>query len=130
KEVVINAGYWKVNDTERTGNISRITSNEIQQQPVNNPLQAMQGRMTGVQVTQLTGLPGGGFTVRIRGTNSLREDANEPFYIVDGVPFVSQSLSYRAASSGILQNPSPLATINPADIESIEVLKDADATAI
>jgi TonB-dependent starch-binding outer membrane protein SusC len=131
-EVVINAGYWNVTDRERTGNIAKVTAEEIQRQPISNPLQALQGRMPGVTITQLSGVPGGGFTVRIRGQNSLRnqvgDNGNEPFYIVDGVPFTATlpNLSQNALN----QSPSPLNSINPADIESIEVLKDADATAI
>lgn len=56
-EVVVNAGYWEVKDQERTGNIVRVTSDEIQKQPVSNPLQALQGRMSGVYIQQNTGMP-------------------------------------------------------------------------
>ncbi len=128
KEVVINAGYWEVKDQEQTGNISRVTSEEIQKQPVNNPLQALQGRMPGVYVQQNTGVPGGGFTIQIRGRNSLRDEGNDPLYIIDGVPFTSTSLT--SVGRTIVGMGNPLSAINPNDIESIEVLKDADATAI
>lgn len=127
KEVEINAGYYTVKERERTGSISRITSKEIEKQPVNNVLQAMQANITGVDITQNTGVPGGGFQIRIRGQNSLTQ-GSEPFYIIDGVPFTSKSLA--AEVGGITPNANPLASINPDDIESIEVLKDADATAI
>lgn len=132
EELVINAGYYSVKDKERTGSISKITSKEIGQQPVANPLAAMQGRMAGVNITQSSGTPGGGFDIQIRGRNSLRTEGNAPLYIVDGVPYASQSLSNGAVSSNIFSggNVSPLNSINPNDIESIEVLKDADATAI
>jgi len=131
-EVVINAGYYTVKDKERTGSISKITSKEISQQPVANPLAAMQGRMAGVNITQSSGTPGGGFDIQIRGRNSLRTEGNAPLYIVDGVPYSSQSISNGSVSSSIFSggNVSPLNSINPNDIESIEVLKDADATAI
>ena len=131
-EVVINAGYYSVKDKERTGSISKITSKEIGQQPVANPLAAMQGRMAGVNITQSSGTPGGGFDIQIRGRNSLRTEGNAPLYIVDGVPYPSQSMSQPEISSGVmpLGNVSPLNSINPGDIESIEVLKDADATSI
>ena len=131
-EVVINAGYYSVKDKERTGSISKITSKEIGQQPVANPLAAMQGRMAGVNITQSSGTPGGGFDIQIRGRNSLRTEGNAPLYIVDGVPYASQSASDAYISSMVmpLGNISPLNSINPNDIESIEVLKDADATAI
>ena len=131
-EVVINAGYYSVKDKERTGSISKITSKEIGQQPVANPLAAMQGRMAGVNITQSSGTPGGGFDIQIRGRNSLRTEGNAPLYIVDGVPFLSESKSNQNLSSGLFTSTSnnPLQLINPNDIESIEVLKDADATAI
>lgn len=130
-QVVINAGYYKVSDREKTGSIARVTAKEIENQPVSNPLAAMQGRMAGVNIVQNTGVPGGGFSVRIRGRNSIRADGSEPLYIVDGVPYPSQSLGNTTASTifgGVPQ--SVLNGINPEDIESIEVLKDADATAI
>ncbi|ACU04191.1 SusC/RagA family TonB-linked outer membrane protein [Pedobacter heparinus] len=127
EEVEINAGYYTVTDKERTGSISRISSKEIEKQPINNVLQVMQATVPGLQVIQNTGVPGGGFSVRIRGQNSLTQ-GNEPFYIIDGVPFTATSL---APPVGVITpNASPLANINPADIENIEVLKDADATAI
>lgn len=129
--VVINAGYYSVKDRERTGSIARVTSKDIENQPVSNPLAAMQGRMAGVNITQSTGVPGGGFDIQIRGINSLRVEGNEPLYIIDGVPYSSQTLGDTQISGGILAGAfSPLNSINPSDIESIEVLKDADATAI
>jgi len=127
EEVEINAGYYTVKDKERTGSISRITSKDIENQPVSNVLAAMQANLPGVQVVQNTGVPGGGFTVQIRGQNSLQQ-GGDPYYIIDGVPFNSVSLG--PTLGGIANNPSPLASISPNDIESIEVLKDADATAI
>jgi len=132
EEVVINAGYYTVKDKERTGSISKITAKEIGQQPVANPLAAMQGRMAGVNITQSSGTPGGGFDIQIRGRNSLRTEGNAPLYIVDGVPYPSQSMSDYTVSGQVLPygNISPLNKMNPNDIESIEVLKDADATAI
>ncbi len=135
-EVVVNVGYWEVKQKEQTGNVSRITANEIQQQNVNNPLQAMQGRMAGVYIQQNTGMPGGGFKIQIRGQNSLRTgsdgsaNGNLPLYLIDGVPFTSTSLTSPSISGSTLSGGNPLSTINPNDIESIEVLKDADATAI
>ncbi|HXJ98371.1 MAG TPA: TonB-dependent receptor plug domain-containing protein, partial [Gelidibacter sp.] len=131
-EVLINTGYYTVKDKERTGSISKVTAKEIGQQPVANPLAAMQGRMAGVNITQSSGTPGGGFDIQIRGRNSLRTEGNAPLYIVDGVPYPSQTMSQSEISSGVmpLGNVSPLNSINPHDIESIEVLKDADATAI
>ncbi|MGC3947964.1 MAG: SusC/RagA family TonB-linked outer membrane protein [Chryseolinea sp.] len=135
-EVVINAGYWKVADKERTGNIVKVESEVIDKQPVQNPIAALQGRVAGLEITQSTGVPGGNFRVRIRGTNSIA-NGNDPLYIVDGVPYTNRVMTFNETSAGILGNSSsplggtsPLNTLNPADIESIEVLKDADATAI
>lgn len=131
QEVRINAGYYTVKEKERTGSIARITSKDIEKQPANNPLAAMQGRMSGVNITQTSGAPGGSFTIQIRGINSIRAEGNDPLYVIDGVPYASQSLGNSDLSIGILPNNiSPLNNINPGDIENIEVLKDADATAI
>ncbi len=131
KEVIINAGYYEVKEKEQTGNISKITSAQIATQPVSNPLQALQGRMPGVYLQQETGVPGSNIIVRIRGQNSLTS-GNEPLYIIDNVPFMPANLSSTPVSGTIIGRAgiSPLNSINPADIESIEVLKDADATAI
>ncbi|TKC62199.1 SusC/RagA family TonB-linked outer membrane protein [Pedobacter hiemivivus] len=130
KEVEINAGYYRVTERERTGSISRVTSSTIEKQAINNPLMALQNRVPGLEITQLTGIPGGGFKVQIRGRNSVSSAiGNDPFYIVDGVPFPSIRINTQN-SQAITQGVNPLSMINPNDIESIEVLKDADATAI
>ncbi|KFC19696.1 SusC/RagA family TonB-linked outer membrane protein [Chryseobacterium sp. FH1] len=138
KEVVLNAGYYKVAERESTGSIARITAKDIENQPVNNVLQSAQGRMAGVSITQNSGVPGGGFDVQIRGRNSLRSyattgyDGNKPLYVVDGVqlPQVNDFNSGMSASIHPYSDTNPLNSINPDDIESFEVLKDADATAI
>ncbi len=130
QEVQINAGYYSVKDSERTGNISKITSAVIEKQPVSNALATMQGRMAGVYITQTTGVPGGGFDVKIRGQNSMRYNGNNPLYIIDGVPYSSDPIGTGINSPVLPGQPSPLNSINPDQIESIEVLKDADATAI
>jgi TonB-linked SusC/RagA family outer membrane protein len=130
QEVRVNAGYYSVKESERTGSIARITSKDIENQPVTNVFATMQGRMSGVNITQNTGMPGGGFAIQIRGQNSIRNDGNDPLYIIDGVPYSSQSIGSTVTSANMPSQNSPLNSINPADIESIEVLKDADATAI
>ncbi|TDS56524.1 SusC/RagA family TonB-linked outer membrane protein [Myroides indicus] len=134
-EVVINAGYYSVKDRERTGSIARVTAKDIEFQPVINPLQAIQGRMAGVSITQNTGVSGGGFDIKIRGNNSLSGDytgSNTPLYIVDGIPLYETPIYENSGFSASLFNSSIsiLNAINPSDIESIEILKDADATAI
>ncbi|WP_116789516.1 SusC/RagA family TonB-linked outer membrane protein [Flavobacterium psychrotrophum] len=130
EEVVVNAGYYSVSQKQSTGSISRVTAKEIEKQPVTNVLGALQGRMAGVDIVQNTGVAGGGFNIQIRGVNSLRPEGNAPLYIIDGVPYASQSMGDSNTSNIIQGSLSPLNSINPSDIASIEVLKDADATAI
>ncbi|RYE50054.1 MAG: SusC/RagA family TonB-linked outer membrane protein, partial [Sphingobacteriales bacterium] len=130
QEVVINAGYYKVKDKERTGSIAKITAKDIETQPVTNFLATMQGRMAGINITQQTGTAGGGFNIQIRGQNSVRRGGNAPLYIVDGVPYSSEDIGNGLSMTIMSMNSNPLNTINPSDVESIEVLKDADATAI
>lgn len=138
EEVVLNAGYYKVTDKKRTGSIAKVTAKDIENQPVTNVLSTVQGRMAGVNIIQNSGIPGGGFEIQIRGQNSLRTgsftdpNGNVPLYVVDGVPFSEISAQKSQISSTTFPggNINPLNSINPNDIESIEVLKDADATAI
>lgn len=130
KEVIINAGYYSVKDKERTGSIARITSKDLDTQPVVNVLAAMQGRMAGVDIIQDSGSPTSGFRVKIRGQNSLRTAGNDPLYVIDGVPYSTETIGSNNTSTALAAPASPLTNINPSDIESIEVLKDADATAI
>jgi TonB-dependent starch-binding outer membrane protein SusC len=113
-----------------TGSISTVKAADIEKQPVSNPLQALQGRIPGLAITQNTGIPGGSFNVQIRGQNSLPfiGKTNDPFYVIDGVPYNAQ-LAQQPLSYALL-NGSPFNFINPNDIESIEILKDADATSI
>lgn len=120
-----------------TGNVGTVKSSDIEKQPVNNPLLALAGRIPGLQITQANGIAGGGVKVLIQGQNSLSY-GNDPFYVIDGVPYTSQLLPNlgnilgTSQSAGLSEgnNGNPLSFINPQDIESIEVLKDADATAI
>lgn len=130
QEVKINAGYYSVKESERTGSIAKITSKDIETQPVTNVLAAMQGRMAGVNITQQTGTGGGGFNIQIRGQNSVRRGGNSPLYIIDNVPYSSEDIGNGISMSVMSMNTNPLNNINPTDIESLEVLKDADATAI
>ncbi|MCM4167365.1 TonB-dependent receptor P3 [Arenibacter antarcticus] len=128
QEVEVNAGYYTVKERERTGSISRVTAEEIELQPIVSPLEALQGRMAGVEVVQSSGVSGNAPTIRIRGRNSLRDEGNYPLYIIDGVPINSAPIE---EYQNIFQNGwDPLSTLNVSNIESIEVLKDADATSI
>lgn len=129
KELTFNAGYYNVKEREKTGSIEKVDSKTIAQQPISNPIEALTGRMPGVQITPSQGLAGAGFTVRVRGQNSIAA-GNEPLYIIDGVPYDSKSMTTSSVSQTFRGDLSPFSLINPSDIESIEVLKDADATAI
>jgi TonB-linked SusC/RagA family outer membrane protein len=110
---IVVVGYGTVRKSDLTGSLASVKAREINAFPAANVLQALSGRAPGVQVIQNTGSPGGAVSIRIRGTNSV-QGSNEPLYVVDGFPM-----------SG--SNPTIL---NNTDIESIEVLKDASATAI
>jgi len=111
-----------------TGNVSTIKAEDIEKQPVNNPLLALAGRVPGLMITQTSGFSGGPVNVQLQGQNSIKS-SNDPFYVIDGVPFPSQNLN-PFAGNGTIGNGNPLSFLNPGDIESIDVLKDADATAI
>ncbi len=129
REVVINKGYYNEKHEFSTGDISIVSGRTINQQPVNDPILALEGRVPGLYLAQFSGVPGQTLNViRLRGQNSI-SNGNNPFFIVDGIPFDAQSLTstYFGGGAAFL---SPFVTISPSDIESIEVLKDADATAI
>ncbi len=128
-EVVI-VGYGTQAKRDLTGAISQISEVEIQQLPNTGLEQALQGRSAGVFVTQNSGAPGGGLSIRIRGTAST--GSAEPLYVVDGIPIINdnQGTSATFETDGGGQYTNALTTINPNDIESIEILKDASATAI
>ncbi|WP_159452593.1 SusC/RagA family TonB-linked outer membrane protein [Pedobacter nyackensis] len=130
EEVIVNAGYYTVKDSERTGSIAKMKAKDIEKQPVTNLLATMQGRLAGVNIIQDGGTPGGGFQIKIRGRNSIRLNGNEPLYVINGVPYSNESIGSPGTSTAMASQASPLNSINPSDIESIEVLKDADATAI
>jgi len=110
-EVVV-VGYGTVKRSDLTGSVGSVSGEELNTVAQTSVDQAIQGRVAGVRVTQTSAEPGGGFSVRIRGTNSITA-GNEPLYVVDGLPGTN-----------------PLNSLNPSDIESVEILKDASATAI
>jgi TonB-linked SusC/RagA family outer membrane protein len=117
-----------------TGNVGSIRASDIETQPVNNPLLALEGKVAGLFISQSTGVSGGSMNVRIQGQNSI-SNGNDPLYVIDGIPYPSQLLANGGLSSvlglsGNGSNGNPLFYLNPMDIERIDVLKDADATAI
>jgi TonB-linked SusC/RagA family outer membrane protein len=128
--VVVNKGYYTEKQRLSAGNVSTVRAVDIERQPVGNPLAALQGRVPGMVITQSTGMPGSAFTVKIRGRNSINS-GNDPLYIIDDVPYPSTMLNGMfGARNDVTYGGSPLGFINPQDIESINILKDADATAI
>ena len=118
-EVVV-VGYGTQRKIETTGSIASVKAADLVQTPVANVAQGLQARVAGVQINQNSGAPGGNVSVRIRGTNSINGNS-EPLYVVDGI---------QISNGGGITDVSPLSTINPNDIESVDVLKDASATAI
>jgi TonB-dependent starch-binding outer membrane protein SusC len=139
-------GYYTTTDRLNTGDVTTVKGETINEQPVSDPILALEGRVPGLYIQQTTGAPGAYSTIRIMGQNSIA-NGNDPLYVIDGVPFSSVSLSSTSMTGGAIPTPgsnvsntnggmtsgggiSPFNTLNPADIESIEVLKDADATAI
>ncbi len=128
EEVIINKGYYTTTQRLNTGNVSVVKGEDIQKQPVSDPLMALEGRVPGLYISQTSGVPGAAMNlISLRGKNSIA-NGNNPLFIVDGVPFTSTSLSNLSAIGPAQM--SPFNTIDPSDIESITVLKDADATAI
>jgi TonB-linked SusC/RagA family outer membrane protein len=127
--------YGKTSSRVATGSSTTITSKQIEQQPVSNPLLTLAGRVPGLIVNQTTGFSASGLKVQIRGQNYLNGSTltNDPLYVIDGIPYTAQllgSLSGILGTSGYNPSGNPFSFINPDDIESIAVLKDADATSI
>jgi len=129
-EVVV-IGYGTVKKTDMTGAVTSLNDETLTQGVVTNVDQMMIGRAAGVQVYQNSSEPGGGINIQIRGVGSVNA-GNEPLYVIDGLPIDNApAVSATGASMpGNRNSRNPLNSINPSDIESIEILKDASATAI
>lgn len=130
-EEVIVVGYGTVKKKDATGAVSALGSKDFQKGIVTSPEQLMQGRVAGVQITQSSGEPGGGINVRIRGTSSVL-GGNNPLFVIDGVPLSGDNTSSGGDNQGVGRQPAknPLNFLNPDDIASMDILKDASATAI
>lgn len=128
-EIVV-VGYGSVRKTDATGAVTSVTEKDFNQGVITSPEQLIQGRAAGVQITTSSGEPGAAANIRIRGTSSVRS-GNNPLYVVDGVP-LSGDASGAENNSAIGRSAArnPLNFINPNDIASIDILKDASATAI
>lgn len=119
-EVVV-IGYGTARRKDLTGSVSTVSTKDFNKGPLTSPEQLINGKVAGVQITAPSGAPGSGGRIRVRGTSSL-SGSNDPLIIIDGVPVDQQS--------GISGSNNPLAMINPNDIETFNILKDASATAI
>ncbi len=124
-EVVVT-GYAPTLKREFSGSSASVSAKDIEKLPVLSANQAIQGQASGVFVTSNSGTPGGGISVRVRGQSSINA-SNEPLYVIDGVPVIAGNITQDGFGG---QTENALAGLNPQDIQSIEVLKDASSTAI
>lgn len=127
-EVVV-VGYGSMRKRDLTGSMSQIKSEDLMKGATTDVAHGLQGKIAGVQVNQNDGAPGAGVNITVRGANSFTT-SSQPLYIVDGVPYGTDPNGTPSADNSNLQSTSPLSMINPNDIDKIEVLKDASATAI
>lgn len=137
-EEVVLVGYGTARKKDLTGSMSTITAKDMEGQAANSIEQALQGRAAGVQITQSDAAPDGGMSVVIRGSNSIA-GGTEPLYVIDGVPVSGGNIRVKGPQDNfgpegdlqdISQAPNMLSFLSPADIESVQILKDAAATAI
>jgi len=125
---VVVVGYGTQKRSQLTGSITSVSTDLIKQTPITSVESSLQGKAAGVQLTQTSGQPGAAISIRIRGGNSIT-GGNEPLYVIDGFPVYNDNSS---TDAGVVSGSSinALASLNPSDIESIDILKDASATAI
>ena len=129
-EVVV-IGYGEVQRRDATGAVSSVKAEDFNTGVISSPEQLIQGKSAGVQITAASGEPGAGVNIRIRGTSSVR-GGNNPLFVVDGIPLSGEDISAGGLDMGRgnAATKNPLNFLNPSDIESIDILKDASATAI
>ncbi len=129
-EVVV-VGYGQIEAKDATGAVQSIKSEDFNQGVIASPEELIQGKSAGVQITSASGEPGGATNIRIRGTSSVRAN-NNPLYVIDGVPLAGDNVSGGSTDVGFGTSSAknPLNFLNPSDIASIDILKDASATAI
>ena len=129
-EVVV-VGYGEVEARDATGAVASVKAEDFNGGVVSSPEQLIQGRTAGVSIIQNSGEPGGGINIRIRGTSSVRS-GNNPLFVVDGVPLSGSGTSGGGENFGLgsQTEKNPLNFLNPNDIASMDILKDASATAI
>jgi TonB-dependent starch-binding outer membrane protein SusC len=129
---VVAVGYGTMDRSKLTSSVSSIGSDQIENDVLPSVTQAIQGKAGGVQVTQKSGSPGGGLNIRVRGTTSINA-SSDPLYVVDGIP-VNSTTNFTGGSNfnfgGGTQGINILSSINPSDVQSVEVLKDAASSSI
>ena len=130
-EEVVVIGYGTTTVKDATGSVTAVSAEDFNGGVIASPEQLIQGKTAGVTIQQTSGEPGAGISINIRGSNSVRAN-NNPLFVVDGVPLSGENTSPQgnAGNGGGTAQRNPLNFLNPADIESISVLKDASATAI
>lgn len=124
-EVVV-VGYGTQKKKDITGSVGTVNAAQIKNLSLTSPEQALQGRIAGVNVTSASGTPGASININVRGVGTIN-GSSQPLYVVDGIPVATGSFSQIGVGNQVLNS---LADINPNDIESLDVLKDASATAI
>lgn len=133
---VVSIGYGSQRRIDLTGAVASVGSSDLQKTIISTVEQGLSARVPGVQVTQGDAAPGGGVRVQIRGVNSMNAGSAQPLYVIDGVPFQASGISKARIGAPSEENLSsltetnPLSTISPSEIESVDILKDASATAI
>lgn len=127
-EVVV-VGYGTVRKSDLTGAVGTVKADALQERPASSLSQGLSGRLSGVNVSSNSGRPGGRTTIRIRGISSLSV-SNDPLYVIDGVIISAPVENAGTGRTGMVNGSSPIDFLNPNDIASIEVLKDASSTAI
>lgn len=129
-EVVV-IGYLSKKRKDLTGAVTTVNGDDLKNIPIASPDQLLQGKAPGVQISSMSGTPGGGVSVNVRGTSSFSPNspASQPLYIIDGI-FVNNTPLSSAGYGTEQQYANPLADLNPSDIETISILKDANATSI
>jgi TonB-dependent starch-binding outer membrane protein SusC len=132
---VVAVGYGTQRRSDLTGSVSSVNMQAVERMPVTSVDQILQGSVPGVEVQTASSAPGGGISIRVRGGTSVSPGvSSEPLYVIDGFPievdYAAESPGSGGRSAAITVAPNPLTSLNPRDIESIEVLKDASALAI
>lgn len=129
-EEVVVVGYGTMKKRDLTGAVSSVGADKLKERSFGNALQSMAGQISGVQITQTQGAPGMAPTIKVRGSSSINAGTS-PLYVIDGIPLEDNTETNTGGKSNSMTfNRNPLNNINPNDIESIEILKDASSAAI